>query len=264
MGLFEKIFGSKQNQRQNVNTPQSTPTTKTNNIGGLYLSKEESLNSLNLSKNVISSLCLEKKELSNLTSRVAVVMDYSGSMEHSYKIGKVQRILERILPLALKFDDNGELETWIFSTKFHRLENITLDNYFGYIDNENILRKYSMGGTSFSPVMSDVIQKYTVEEPANIPTYVIFITDGENSDRESTTDLIIKNCTKPIFWQFVGIDSRSFKYLEGLDEMEGREIDNVNFFKLDDILSISDEDLYRKLLNEYPSWLKEAKAKNII
>lgn len=261
MGLLNKLFGQK---KSTPNLNDSVNTDYNLGMSSLNLSKEDSLKTLNLRKDKLTSLCLDKKELSNLTSRVALVMDYSYSMQESYLNGKVQKILERILPLALKFDDNGELETWIFSNDYHRLENVTVDNYYDYIKNENILNKYRMGGTNFSPVMEDVINKYTIEEPADIPTYVIFITDGENSDRRDTTNIIINNCTKPIFWQFIGIDSDDFRYLESLDEMEGREVDNANFFKLDNILRISDEDLYSKLLKEYPSWLKIAENKRII
>ena len=46
--------------------------------------------------------------------------------------------------------------------------------------------------------------------------------------------------------------------------MEGRFIDNANFFALDDIDSISDEQLYERLMGEFPIWLKQAKQKNIL
>ncbi len=43
--------------------------------------------------------------------------------------------------------------------------------------------------------------------------------------------------------------------------MEGRFIDNANFFHIEDIEKISDEELYNNLLNEFPSWLIEAQRK---
>ena len=45
--------------------------------------------------------------------------------------------------------------------------------------------------------------------------------------------------------------------------MPGRVVDNANFFSLDDVDKISDEELYNKLLNEFPMWLKEAIEKGI-
>ena len=46
--------------------------------------------------------------------------------------------------------------------------------------------------------------------------------------------------------------------------MSGRIVDNCNFFDLDQITSISDERLYELMLEEFPDWLHEAKAKKVI
>ncbi|WP_084225279.1 VWA domain-containing protein [Paenibacillus pectinilyticus] len=46
--------------------------------------------------------------------------------------------------------------------------------------------------------------------------------------------------------------------------MEGRIVDNAKFIHIKDIASISDEDLYNQLLNEFPLWLKAATDKRII
>ena len=49
-----------------------------------------------------------------------------------------------------------------------------------------------------------------------------------------------------------------------LDTLTGRVVDNANFFPIADITTITDEELYGKLLNEFPLWLKEAKAIGIL
>lgn len=267
MSLFKKIFGNKDNsanynnssQQNTIYTSEPVKTPKKVN-----LSKEESLKKVNLRKESVSKICLEKKELTDLTARVAVVMDYSGSMDRLYFDGTVQSVLERLLPIALKFDDNGELETWIFENGYNRLKDININNYYNYIKNEQILKKYKMGGTNYAPVMRDVLNKYTKEDPSNKPTLVLFLTDGDNFDKREATKVIKEASEYPIFWQFVGIGESNYSFLEKLDEMEGRFIDNANFFAVDDINRISDDELYRKLLNEYPEWIKEAKKKNIL
>ncbi len=43
--------------------------------------------------------------------------------------------------------------------------------------------------------------------------------------------------------------------------MEGRYVDNANFFHTENIDKISDDQLYDKLLNEFPEWIKEAREK---
>lgn len=229
----------------------------------LNLSKEESLQVLDLRKKEVTTLCLEKPELTNLKSRVALVLDYSGSMISLYKNGTVQSVIERILPIAMQFDDNAELDLWIFENGFNRLGGITKSNFYGYVKNK-IMSKYSMGGTQYTPVMKDIAQKYINEEPSSIPNYVIYITDGDNSDKSATTEFMKNISNKPIFWQFVGLGSDSFAFLEKLDDMGGRYVDNADFFKIKDINKISDKELYNNLLNEYPEWLKLVKSKGMI
>ena len=46
--------------------------------------------------------------------------------------------------------------------------------------------------------------------------------------------------------------------------MEGRFIDDANFFHLEDMSKLSDEMQYDQLLNEFPQWLQEAKTKGIL
>lgn len=185
-------------------------------------------------------------------------------MEKSYRNGTVQAILDKLLPIAMQLDDNGEMEVWLFDNNYRRMKDISLDNYYDYIKNEEILKKYEMGGTKYSPVINDVVKKYIKETNSKLPTLVLFITDGDNFDRDNTTKSIMEASKYPIFWQFVGIGNSSFHYLEKLDEIDGRYIDNANFFQLNDIMKIGDEELYQRLLKEYPSWLQQAKQKGLI
>ena len=110
--------------------------------------------------------------------------------------------------------------------------------------------------------MEDVIHKYTVEQSAKEPTFIVFINDG--GCKRTIKNPIVESSNKPIFWQFVGIGDSNFEVLEKLDTMEGRFIDNANFFHIKEIEKVSDEELYNNLLNEFPSWLTEAKTKGIL
>ena len=99
----------------------------------LNLSKAESDNLLNLRKNTLQ-LCLEKTNLLNTKARVAVALDFSGSMSRLYKDGSVQAVIERLLPIAVQFDDNGEMELWLFENGYYRLNTINLSNYHDFIN----------------------------------------------------------------------------------------------------------------------------------
>lgn len=210
------------------------------------------------------TLSLQKKKVEPIQARVAVVFDASGSMYHLYRKGIVQEAFERILAIASAFDDNGELDVWFFAKDFLRAPSVTAKDFENYI--ERTYKLGSKGGTNNEPpVMQDVIHKYTIEEPnVKIPTYIIFFSDGGVSQKGKIKRLITESSTKNLFWQFVGLGRANYGVLENLDEMEGRFIDNANFFALDDISKISDEELYDRLLNEFPSWIKEARAKGIL
>ena len=52
--------------------------------------------------------------------------------------------------------------------------------------------------------------------------------------------------------------------LEDLDNLSGRHIDNANFFDIDDLSSISESELYDRMINEFPKWLELAYGKGMI
>lgn len=64
--------------------------------------------------------------------------------------------------------------------------------------------------------------------------------------------------------QFVGVGGAGFNYLEQLDDMSGRYVDNADFFEADFDDFSTENNLYQKLLQEYPSWLANEKVKDMI
>lgn len=71
-----------------------------------------------------------------------------------------------------------------------------------------------------------------------------------------------------MFWQFVGFGDDEFKFLRKLDDLpvpRKRAIDNADFFPAGpEPKSIADDDLYRRLMNEFPGWLTDARAAGIV
>lgn len=238
MGLFDKMF--------------KKPEKEEAKISGISLKKKA------------ATIVLEKKKLTGVTARVGVVLDISGSMRRLYKEGVVQEVVERVLAVASQFDDDGELDVWIYDNEFSRLPGATEATFMGYVE-KNILSNDSVhkfGRNDEPRVMEDVIRKYTKEEPSDEPVFLVFINDG--GCKPGIKKFIVESSDQPIFWQFVGIGDSNFDVLRKLDTMGGRVVDNANFFHLDDISQVSDEELYDRLLNEFPMWLKEAKEKGIL
>lgn len=250
---------------------------------------------INLSKKEVS-IVIDKVGLNNQKAKVILALDISGSMSGLLKSGKVQRAIERILPLALNFDDDGSVDFFPYHHgAFEHSEAITLKNIENFVQNE-VLPKYKLGRTNYEPVINLIRKKlgknpeksYATETKtsggflgfgkkieklfstenksfsAEQPAYVLFLTDGDNADHEKTELALREASNEEIFWQFVGIGSDSFSFLKKLDSLSGRYIDNANFFQVNDLDSINDNELYSRLLNEFPQWLKIAKSKNII
>ncbi|SCW44619.1 TerF vWA domain-containing protein [Paenibacillus tianmuensis] len=213
-------------------------------------------------------IVLEKKNLTRVQARVGLVLDGSGSMRPHYKSGVVQKVIERILAIATQFDDDGSLDCWIYDHNFSRLSAATEHNVEDYVE-RNIMNNATIskfGRNDEPPVMRDVIKKFTVEEPSALPAYIVFINDGgvKRGKGDTIDQVVVDSSSQPLFWQFVGIGNSDFGVLKKLDTIEGRVIDNANFFQINDIENIQDHELYDLLLNEFPDWLKAAEEANII
>lgn len=241
---------------------------------------------LNLAKEVVLDLT-KKSGIEGQVARVMLCIDRSGSMSELYRDGTVQKVISRLVPIAMAFDDNQEMEVVVFDDEAQTVKSVTTSNLDNYV--QKVLNKLDFGGTNYAPAIKEVMKlhgtpysigaeivgfiksifgkKKEVESvKVDIPTYVIFITDGENFDERETESVLIEASKQGIFFQFVGIGGSRFPQLERLDTMEGRFIDNANFFSIStkDLVSLPDNQFYSKLLYEYPDWVKLAKSKNII
>lgn len=258
-------------------------------------------NRLNLSKQVVLDLT-KRKGLEGQLAQVKFCCDISGSMRGLYNQGFVQKVQQRFVPIAMAFDDNGEMEQYVFESRAFKVnESVTVNNADNYI-NKFVLGKYDFGGTNYAPAINLITKEFlsdksnvtggesitttekkggffgigaktvTTTTPAGAtkakyPAYVIFLTDGSNFDEREAEKAIIDASKHGIFFQFVGLSTGdNFAFLKRLDVMSGRFLDNANFFELTqrDLDTLPDEQLYGKLLNEFPDWVKQAKSKGII
>lgn len=238
---------------------------------------DTTVKSIDLRKGVIQQIAVNKN-IAGLRAQVVLVLDRSGSMESLYNSGFVQRLLERLVPVAMQFDDNGEMEMYLFQNNVVKHDkNINEKNVDGLINREITERKYSYGGTAYAPPIQQIVKDYVqIEKKGGFfglgksttnavdPVYVIFITDGENSDRTAAENAIKEASKFGIFFQFVGIGNAKFAFLDQLDTMEGRFVDNANFFQANDLDKLTDEDLYGRLLSEFPEWVQKARQLSII
>lgn len=225
---------------------------------------------IDLRKSIVIDL-KKKVGLDGQKATVVAVLDVSPSMRHLYNNGAVQSLTERLLALGLAFDDDGKIDMYGFSTECFKTTDVTIDNIAGYV-NKNLTSRIN-GGTNYAPVVNTIVNDFAKKDGFWIfkksqvldnPVFVIFITDGDNTDKPETQAAIKKASENGIFFQFVGIGSEKFAFLEKLDTLTGRNIDNCGFFKADNISNVSDAQLYESLLQEFPSFVTEARKKGLI
>lgn len=248
MGLFDKLFNKKTVSADTASAPKVAAPVK------IDMSKHAE----NLETVLIDMSKSRKIDMVKHVARVAVAMDYSGSMATMFGSGEVQDVITRLLPIALKFDDNGELESWLFSNDFAKLEPVTISNYEKYVKNVMLRSYMRMGGTDYAPVLKDMVKYYKDKHPSTTPSFIIFITDGDNYDEAETNEVVRELSNYNMFVQFVGIgDGSSFKYLRSLDNLSGRKHDNTGFIAVRDMNKMNDQELYTEMLRQYNDWLNK-------
>lgn len=124
---------------------------------------------------------------------------------------------------------------------------------------------------------------------AALPVYVMFVTDGATMREQDAREQVMASSYEPLFWQFMAIGRSSksidapassgggrfgrrmsswgggeFKFLEELDDLGGRHVDNANFFAVADPANIPDDQLFELLMGEYPGWLTQARTKGLL
>jgi hypothetical protein len=231
---------------------------------------------------------LEKAGLSAHTARVALCLDISASMSGLYSSGRVQAFLERILMLALRFDEDGAVDVFSFGVNAYIEQQITLDTYRDYANRLRGRRPLEVG-TNYGNAIELVRRHYfpapgprTAPVGGTLPVYVMFVTDGQTTDESNTRKQIVEASFEPIFWQFMGIGkskrdaqargggffaklfASDFGFLESFDTMGGRYVDNANFFSVEDPAALSDDQLYELMMAEYPGWVRLAGPKGLL
>jgi hypothetical protein len=235
-----------------------------------------------------AKVSLEKRNLFGTRAKVAVVMDYSGSMTREYREGRVQKLTERILALATQLDDDGSIDFFVFDSTAAHLGEVPLDNYAGAVD--RLTQGRRMGTTDYAgafrvvrdhfgfappkPLVTEKKglfgRKKKVEgavdvalpdnlRPASEPVFAIFLTDGAPNSKPQAVQALIEVSTAPIFWKFLSIGRESFDFLQKLDDLEQRVIDNADYKPIGSIDALSDEQLIDALLDEYGEYVAEAK-----
>lgn len=154
-----------------------------------------------------SAISLAKVGLEQHRAKVCLCLDISASMSNLYKTGLIQAFAERILALSCRFDDDGEIDVFLFGKYVHQPTPMSIDNYTSYI--AQIIREHPLeGDTRYGTAIKAIRQYYfpdTAGEErkaplqATTPVYVMFVTDGGTSDQSLTEKQLRWSSYEPIF-----------------------------------------------------------------
>lgn len=207
-----------------------------------------------------AAVSLEKSGLTGQRAAVQLVLDHSGSMQRFYQNGSVQRLAEQALGLSANLDDDGSVPITYFGSAADAMCEARLDNYQGIIDRTHVDSPW--GSTNYVAAMRNVIDEHEVSG-ATAPGFVIFQTDGAPDNQGAAESMLREASRLPIFWAFVGFGP-SIRFLEKLDDLGGRLVDNASFFHASDPHRVSDAELYDGLTSQYAEWLAAATAAGIV
>lgn len=221
-------------------------------------------------KQEIFRLTLEKRSVpTGIIMAVKVMIDVSQSMQAMFASGTVQEVVDRLIPVAMRFDDNQSLEAYAFSSKVQQVKDIKPEHFGDYVRTvflPSVKNSVLWGGTSYSVAWNQLSQDITPSKPGFLkglfgkkqevqpPSFVLFATDGdtqgdEYESEQQLIDLASKNC----YVLLVGIGRLRFSFLERMAD----KYDHVGFVSFPDIATISDEAMYEKLLSEEVcAWIK--------
>lgn len=228
-------------------------------------------------------------------AEVGFVLDVSGSFDDEHRDGSTQRLLERLVPWGMVFDPDQKLDVFTFSSDEGRAHYVgeltpaTTENYIG----DNIIARvpgYNLA-TEYSYVLEKTLQHFgwlsspsdgaapakkgllgrmfggaaSAATPATPTkkrrTVVIFVTDGENSDKVRTQQVLSESQKRgdEVYFLFIGISNQggNFPFLQQIaDRFDNTGIAVINDFGA--FLRLSDAEINDQLVgDELVTWLKK-------
>ena len=234
---------------------------------------------LSLTKKAVNSL--SRFGLDGHSAKVALLLDHSGSMRNEYSNGSMQRLAEKALALGTQFDDDGNIDLFFFDSSAIHAGEITINDYQNSVDALRAGRR--MGTTDYADAINSVREHYgltgggikkglfgkksapsSTALPVKEPIFVIFLTDGAPDSESAAVRAITEAADQPIFWKFISIGNSPIPFLQKLDDLPKRLIDNADYQPVGDVDRISDEALFDVLFEEYPQWLTAARGAGLI
>jgi len=207
---------------------------------------------------------LNKHGLEGQPAKVALCLDHSGSMRGVYASGQIQTFAERVLALATQLDDDGAIDVFFFGTEAWYAGELGLTDYRGGVD--RLREGRHLGRTDYAGAMRAVREHFglTGKAEATLPVYVLFLTDGAPTSRPAAEKELREAASYPLFWKFLSIGDEEIPFLQKLDDLTGRAVDNADYQAVGGLSDVKDQALFDLMLVEYGDWLRAARAEGML
>lgn len=214
----------------------------------------ESRFNLTKAQQTLDRFMLEKGMATAPTLRVGAALDISYSMQGIIARGDLQRTVNQLVPVGLKFDDNGEVDVFKFDDRCDHVGTMNQKNYEDYVRAKGINVR---GGTCYAPIIRSACDyffkpKGLLRKTDNTPVLMQIITDGDCSDAGAAERAMVESQSLPIYWQFVGVGRAGFPTIKHLAD----KYPNVGDVYLRDF-GLSEEEVYAQVVSdELVEWVK--------
>lgn len=238
---------------------------------------------LNLQKSEITqrvALCLTKKSIAvPAACNVVFFADISGSFEDEWRDGLVSSCGVRVLAVASRFDDDGDVPFFLFHDTVHQCGILNYNN----VPEESTAHdawfkrqagSFKWGGTKFAPIFkallpteavvksggffgfgskSTTVKKDSAVAQAADPRVVYVLTDGDAYDYEEARQLAKKLESERTYVMFVNVSQ-----LASCAVKLSKEFDHVGHVYFGDLSKVSDEQILEALMtDEFLAWRKK-------
>ncbi len=227
---------------------------------------------------------LERKGIHRMPQLdMACALDVSGSFEDEHADGITSLLLGRLVPWGLTFDPDQKIDVLTFSSgalSAHRVGALTENNYLDYVRNHVYAKVPGWkGDTEYSYVLERALEEFgwtagpkktgflgrmmgrgSTPAKERRGSLIIFITDGDNEDKERTREVLRASEERrdEVYFLFLGVANGGgrFEFLDSIGEEFGntgfREISNIRTF-----IAKTDDEINEFLLDdELIGWLR--------
>ncbi|WP_411840011.1 VWA domain-containing protein [Paracoccus sp. ME4] len=219
-----------------------------------------------------AGVSLAKNNVSQPRAKMVLALDISGSMSRLYRSGKVDTLVRRVMAMGYVMDDDGDIDVFLFGRGAYQFGSVDVTNYARTV--ARVLKKHPLeGGTRYGDMMEKIRKHYARKgrNDESLPVFVMFVTDGGTDDKRKTEAQLVEASYEPLFWKFMAIqegggrwDAQRFDFLQKLDDLPGRLIDNADAFSLSDPAAPSDEEMFDLMMTEYQGWLAAARREGLV